>query len=248
MKYIFCVLIIILSVSCTFDYGQNESSGDDKPDLVMENVKYMRVRSADPIVRFQAERAERYEKRGVMELSNFTFEQFGDHGNDVNAAGWVANASVEINSGNISMDGGVRIEVESEDIAIETTRLEWKDEERTLFSGEDDEVNIYQTNGTKFTGVGFHAYARSHSWEFTNGAIGVYISDDDEESEETEEVKEPKKAAEPGEAKKAEEPKETEEVVESEEVKEVEETEETIETEEVIEVEETDEVIPAEEK
>jgi LPS export ABC transporter protein LptC len=248
MKFIFCVLIIMLSASCTFDYGQNESSGDDKPDLIMENVKYVRVRSADPKVRFQAEKAERYEKRGIMELSNFTFEQFGDHGNDVNAAGWVASASVEIDSGNISMDGGVRIEVESEDISIETTRLEWKDEERTLFSGEDDEVIIYQTNGTKFTGIGFHAYARSHSWEFTSGAVGIYISDDDEETEDTEETKEPKKVVETGEAKEAEETKEPEEVIETEEVKEVEKTEETIEAEEAIVAEETDEVIPAEEK
>jgi LPS export ABC transporter protein LptC len=248
MKFIFCLLIIMLSASCTFDYGQNESSGDDMPDLIMENVKYVRVRSSDPKVRFQAERAERYEKKGIMELSNFTFEQFGDHGNDVNAAGWVASASVEIDSGNISMDGGVRIEVESEDIAIETTRLEWKDEERTLFSGEEDEVNIYQTNGTKFTGVGFHAYARSHSWEFTNGAVGIYISDDDEETEETEEAKEPKKSVVSGEAKEAEEPKETEEVIETEEVKEVEETKEADKDIEAEETEETDEVIPAEEK
>jgi LPS export ABC transporter protein LptC len=245
MKYIFYIMIIMLSASCTFDYGQNESSGDDKPDLIMENVKYVRVRSADPKVRFQAERAERYEKKGIMELSNFTFEQFGDHGNDVNAAGWVASASVEIDSGNISMGGGVRIEVESEDIAIETTRLEWKDEERTLFSGEDDEVNIYQTNGTKFTGVGFHAYARSHSWEFTNGAVGIYISDDDEESEETEEAKEPKKAVETGEAKKVEETKEMEEVKETEEAEEIIEDGEVKEAEEA---EEADEVIPAEEK
>ncbi|MDR2952147.1 MAG: LPS export ABC transporter periplasmic protein LptC, partial [Treponema sp.] len=130
------MLIILFFSSCTFDYGQNESSdADDQSDLVMENVEYVRVRDADPIVRFQAEKAERFEKRGIMELSNFSFEQFGSHGNDVNASGWVSSAEVEIESGNIVMDGGVRIEVESEDIAIETTRLEWKDEERTLFSG-----------------------------------------------------------------------------------------------------------------
>jgi outer membrane biosynthesis protein TonB len=149
------------------------------------------------------------------------------------------------------MDGGVRIEVESEDIAIETTRLEWKDEERTLFSGEEDEVNIYQTNGTKFTGIGFHAYARSHSWEFINGAVGTYISDE-EESEETEEAKEAVESKETERTKEAEETKEVKETEKAkEEKKEIIETKETKEAEGVKESEETEEsevVIPAEEK
>jgi LPS export ABC transporter protein LptC len=184
--FAFCVLLILFLGSCTFDYGQSDSAENDLPDLVMENVQYVRVRSADPIARFQAERAERYEKRGIMELLNFTFEQFGDHGRDVNAFGRAGSASVEINSGDIRMDGGVRLEVESQDIAIETQRLAWKDDDRILSAGEDEEVNIYQSNGTKFSGIGFQAYARSHSWEFASGVSGIYIYEEkDEETEET---------------------------------------------------------------
>ena len=73
--------------SCTFDYGETESAGSDLPDLVMENVEYVRVRSSDPIARFQAERAERYEKQGLMKIQNFVFEQYGERGEEVNAHG-----------------------------------------------------------------------------------------------------------------------------------------------------------------
>ena len=78
------------------------------------------------------------------------------------------------------MDDGVRIDVESEEIAIETVWLEWKDKERTLSGGEENEVSIYQEDGTAFTGLGFHADARRRTWEFNGSVSGSYYQDDDE--------------------------------------------------------------------
>jgi len=172
---------IILLASCSFDYSDQTGSNKDQPDIVMENVDYVRIRSTDPQARLQAERVERYEERRVMELRNFFFEQFGNHGEDVNAYGRAGSASFEIDSGDIRMDNGVRIEVDSENLAIETKRLEWKDNDRIL-TGEDREgVNIYQESGTSFNGIGFHADARWRTWEFTGNVGGTYIHDDDEE-------------------------------------------------------------------
>jgi len=175
---------IVLLASCSFDYSDQTGSNKDQPDIVMENVDYVRVRATDPQARLQAERVERYEERRVMELRNFFFEQFGNHGEDVNASGRAGSASFEIDSGDIYMDNGVRIEVDSENLAIETMRLEWKDENRILTGGEQEEVNIYQENGTAFTGIGFHADARWRTWEFAGNVGGTYIHDDDEDNAE----------------------------------------------------------------
>jgi len=182
----FLLLLFALS-SCTFDYGESSTSEEELPDLIMENVEYVRVRSADPIARFQAEYAERYERQRVMKLQNFTFEQYGERGEAVNTVGKAGNASVDIETGDIFMDRGVRIEVESEDIIIETSQLEWKDEQRTISSGKEDEVNIYRDNGTSFTGIGLHADARTRIWEFSGSVGGTYIHDDDESEDEPEE-------------------------------------------------------------
>lgn len=179
-----CSLLLFLT-SCTFDYGQLEEPDINQPDIVMENVEYVRIRSADPLARFKAERAERYEELSVMKLRNFSFEQFGNHGEDVNAQGQAGSAAVEIDSGNISLDDGVKIEVASEDITIETQRLDWKDKERILAGGETDEVNILQSSGTSFTGAGFRADARRRTWEFTGGVRGSYIYEDDDEENES---------------------------------------------------------------
>jgi LPS export ABC transporter protein LptC len=177
---VFLALLFALA-ACTFDYGMQELTESGLPDIVMEDVEYVRVRSADPVARFQAKRVERYEQRRLMELQNLTFEQFGSHGEEINAFGSAGLASVEIDSGNIRLSGGVRVEVESEDLSIETNQLEWKDKERLLSAGEFEQVSIYQSNGTGFTGVGFHADIRRRSWEFSGGVNGAYVFEDEEE-------------------------------------------------------------------
>jgi LPS export ABC transporter protein LptC len=181
---IISISFLISLLSCSFDYGQSDGADSDQPDIVMENVEYVRVRTGNPQARFRAERAERYEERQIMELINFTFEQFGQYGEEVNAYGKAGTAFVEIDSGDIRLGDGVRIEVESEDIIIETKWLQWKDKDRILYTGEDDEVFIYQPSGTSFTGSGFSANARRRSWEFAGGVSGTYIKDDDEEDAE----------------------------------------------------------------
>ncbi|MDR2718270.1 MAG: LPS export ABC transporter periplasmic protein LptC [Treponema sp.] len=184
----YLLIFSLLFASCSFDYSDQTGSDKDQPDIVMENVDYVRMRSADPQARLQAERVERYEERRIMELRNFSFEQFGNHGEEVNAYGRAGSASFEIDSGDIRMDNGVRIDVDSEELAIETRRLDWKDKDRLLTGGEMDDVSIYQEKGTAFTGIGFHADARRRTWEFTGNVSGAYVHDDDKEDdiEETE--------------------------------------------------------------
>jgi LPS export ABC transporter protein LptC len=171
----------MLLVSCSFDYGNQEAPANDMPDIVMNEVEYVRVRAGDPTARFQAERAERFEQLQKMQLWNFSFEQFGNRGEDVNAYGKAGSASIEIDTGDIVMDDGVRIDVDSEDISIETKRLEWKDKARTLSGGPDDEVLVMQPDGTNFTGIGFRADARKRTWEFAGEVSGIYIYEDKEE-------------------------------------------------------------------
>jgi len=177
----FCCILILAVSSCTFDYGETEPSDINMPDLVMENVEYVRVRSADPIARIQAERAERYEKQGIMKLQQFSFEQYGERGEEINSSGSGGNAEININSGDIFMDNGVRLEVESEDIIIETFQLEWKDESRIFSTGEDNNVYIFRQNGTSFMGTGLSADARRRTWEFAGEVSGTYINENDEE-------------------------------------------------------------------
>jgi LPS export ABC transporter protein LptC len=172
------ILSLFFVWSCTFNYGDKDPSEEEEPDLIMENVEYMRVRSGDPLARIVADRVERYENINLMKLENITFEQYGEKGDAVNVYGNVGIASVEIASGDIFMDRNVRLEVNAEDIILDTYQLEWKDEPKSISSGRNDPVYIYRNNGTMFTGIGLQGNARSRTWEFLGNVRGIYIHED----------------------------------------------------------------------
>ncbi|MDR2484133.1 MAG: LPS export ABC transporter periplasmic protein LptC [Treponema sp.] len=171
----------LVFIACSFDYGEGGGENRDIPDIIMKGVEYVRVRNGDPLVRFTAEYAERYEERQTMELKNFSFEQFGHQGEDINAVGRAGTASVELDSGNIRMREGVWIEVDSEDISIETLGLDWEDKEKRLSAGEYEQVNMRRSDGTNFSGQGFSANIRERTWGFSSGIEGTYVWEDDEE-------------------------------------------------------------------
>ena len=147
----------------------------------MDKLEYVRVRGGDPQVRFRAEHAERWEERKTMELTSFTFEQMEDQGETVNAEGRAGSAVVQIDSGDISLSGGVRIRVDSEDVIIRTSELEWKDKPKTLSGGQNAEVDIDRSDGTSFTGRGFFADARNRTWSFSGEVKGIYVEKEDED-------------------------------------------------------------------
>ena len=163
IRKIFLPVICILFAACSFDYGNNRS-GTDKPNIVMRDLDYVRVRGGEPQVRFQADYAEQYEDKKIMNLENCTFEQFENHGTQVDASGTAGEASVELDTGNLTLDKGIKINVDSEDITIETSELQWKDKEKQLSGPADSQVDVYKSDGTSFTGTGFSANARERTW------------------------------------------------------------------------------------
>jgi LPS export ABC transporter protein LptC len=183
-KALFSVFLLAICgffAACSFDYGNTQAGNDGKPDIIMLDVEYVRVRNGEPLVRFQAESAERYEAAKKMNLNNFSFEEYINQGSEVNTSGSAAEASVDLDSGNISLAGGVRITVESEGYIIETSELRWLDKEKQLFGGNNEEVLITRSDGTSFIGRGFSADARYRTWVFDSGIEGTYVESDSEE-------------------------------------------------------------------
>jgi LPS export ABC transporter protein LptC len=170
-----------LLLSCTFDYGADQGPNGDRPDIIMENIEYVRVRGGNLLARFQAELAERWEERQVMGLREFTFEQMEDQGETVNVEGTAGAAEVNLESGDIILFGGVRISIESEDIIISTAGIEWNDTEKTIIGGEEDEVEVQRSDGTSFTGRGFSADIRRRTWAFSGESWGSFVDENDEE-------------------------------------------------------------------
>jgi hypothetical protein len=131
----------------------------------------------------QAEVAERYEKRRRMELKNYSFEQYNTTNEEVDAAGSGGFASVELDTSNIHMSNGVEIIVDTEDIRLETERLDWEDDKKFLKGGENNEINVEQSDGSKLNGTGFSADVRAREWFVSYNASGNYVHEEDEDEE-----------------------------------------------------------------
>ena len=170
-------------IGCTFDYGSEEET--DRPDIVMEKIEYVRVRGGDPLVRFQAEHAERWEDLQLMDVNHFSFEQLGGEGGEnLNARGGAGTARVELDTGDVALRGGVTVRIESEDIVIRTDELDWNDDDRILSGRPEDEVEMERPDGTLFTGTGFSADMRNRTWGFSGEVKGTYVETDEEEENE----------------------------------------------------------------
>jgi LPS export ABC transporter protein LptC len=180
----------LLFAACSFDYSSISGSETEKADIVMENIEYVRVRGGDPLVRFRAEYAERWEENQIMNLKDFSFEQMENNGDSVDAEGMAKTAAVQLESGNLTLSDGVRIRIDSEDIIIETASLEWKDKEKILSGRNEADVIIQRSDGTSFTGRGFYADARNRTWAFSGEVMGTYVEEDEEEDKKDREDKE----------------------------------------------------------
>jgi LPS export ABC transporter protein LptC len=177
------IVFTLLFLSCSFDYGAQMIEASDLPDLVMNDVEYVRVQGGDPVVRFRAGTAERYESRQTMELTGLSFEQFIEHGEGIGAEGSAGKALVDTGTNNISLDQQVRINSEAEDFSIESPFLEWRNKERLLQAKEDDLVRVERSDGTVVTGRGFSADARARSWTFTGAVEGTITYEDGDEAD-----------------------------------------------------------------
>jgi hypothetical protein len=184
IKRIFQMLVpAALALSCSFDYNTMQSEDETLPDITMETLEWVRVRDGNPVARLQAEVGDRYEKIHIMELKNYSFEQYDVISGTVDSAGAGGSVKIELESGNLKMSDSVSINVESEEIQLDAEDLEWRDKEHTLSSGQYSQVHITGDKGTDFSGAGFSADVRSRTWLFSAGATGDYYFDEEEGEE-----------------------------------------------------------------
>jgi LPS export ABC transporter protein LptC len=174
---------VVSGGSCSFDYETQEPDESTLPDIVMENLDYVRVRAGSLQAHFIAERAERYDKRRTMELSAIQFEQYNLATGELDAKGTAGGAEIELDNGNVTLKDGIDLSVETEELTLETDWLAWNDGERTLNGRDDAAVVIKQPGGTDFSGTGLNANVRSRQWEFAGGAEGAFEQDDEEEED-----------------------------------------------------------------
>jgi LPS export ABC transporter protein LptC len=174
-------VLALLTAACSFNYDTQSGDNED-PDLIMEYAEYVRIENGNPVFKVNADEVRRYEAKHSMELDNFAFDQYNSAPEDyekipdINVRGFAGKARIETDTNNFFMSGGVYLEVNSEDVVLETGDLSWKDKERMLTAP--GKLSITRSNGTTMEGTGFSADARKKSWEFESDVEGSIVDDD----------------------------------------------------------------------
>lgn len=199
-------LLCLASVACTFNYGMMQEEGEEYPDLVMDELEFVRVREGAVTLRIQAEQAARWEDSRRMEMEQMRFVQYADRDGNVGATGSAGKARVMLDSGDVALSGGVQLIVERDDLWIETAALNWSDKDRVLLGQDNELVLIKRSDGSIIRGESFGANARRRSWEFAGPLTGYYVADQESDEDEAEPVPEAVSPSEaPNEAPQAEE-------------------------------------------
>ncbi|MDR0539210.1 MAG: LPS export ABC transporter periplasmic protein LptC [Spirochaetaceae bacterium] len=176
-----CFLAVTFLSSCTFVYETEIQADDSVPDITLEDMEWVRFRRGDEQAKLEAKQADRFEKIHIMELQNYTFEQYNTSDNSIDSSGSGGKARIELETSNFKMTNTITIDVASEEMSLTAEDLEWYDREKTLQSAPGTQVHITQKTGTDFLGTGFSADVRARTWLFSSGAEGAYYFDDENE-------------------------------------------------------------------
>ena len=160
--------------ACSFDYSAITETESDKPDLVMQDVDYVRVTDGKISLHMQADQVDRYEKKRLLQVQNIRFEQFSKDSTEPDALGTAGIAQFWTATSDAAFTNGVRIFIKSEDLSVEAKSLQWNDSKKKLSGPQDDQVLLKKTDGSILVGKSFSADGRSRTWQFAGAVSGTY--------------------------------------------------------------------------
>ncbi|WP_304226075.1 LPS export ABC transporter periplasmic protein LptC [Gracilinema caldarium] len=168
------VTILIVSSACSFDYSSVSETESERPDLVMQDVDYVRVKDGKITLHMQADQVDRFEQKRLLQVQNIRFEQFSKENSSPEAVGSAGYAQFWTATSDASFAEGVRITVNSEDLSVEASTLQWNNGQKKLFGPQNDQVLLKRKDGSILSGKGFSADGRSRSWTFAGPVSGTY--------------------------------------------------------------------------
>jgi LPS export ABC transporter protein LptC len=175
------LLFSLILATCSLDYGALQGAEvmpEDIPQAVIYNFAHTVVTDGKPSFRLYAEKAEEFSSRKTTMLTGVSFVEYGEDGTPV-TTGTAAKAVFHTDTENAELSGSLLFQNKREDAVVKAAFIAWDNELKKLTAKPDDIVIIEKTDGSKISGRGFVADARTRSVSFTSGADGTYVFKDE---------------------------------------------------------------------
>lgn len=175
-------LIFSLTLSCSLNYGNEQSSESTVPEFSFTNANYKRYSNNKKSVEMQAGRLEQYKSDGTSYASNAEFKTYDDNGK-VDTDGSCKLLAADTNKKEYSLFNDVLIQIYSQDMVLLANSLHFNGKTEQLTSALDEEVTIERKN-TSVSGKGFSASGVSRTFSFASSIQGTVTEKDEEPDEE----------------------------------------------------------------
>jgi LPS export ABC transporter protein LptC len=173
----------LLLGGCSLDYNParlEEEIAAEVPDTVLTDFRHTIMSGDQAWVVLEAQRAESYEKRKEIVLTQVRFREYDAKGELVSEA--LADRAVfHTDSENASADGSITIRSPKEKASLSADSFVWTRQGRTLEADPQASVRLDKEDGSYVEGRGFRADFRRRRVEFTRRAQGRYVWEENEQ-------------------------------------------------------------------
>lgn len=153
------------------------------PETVLLGFERLIVQKGLVVSRLKADKAENFSEQKKMALERVEFLEYNSK-EEVTTQGRADSAVLYTETENVEIFGNILFYSKEEETSIEAETLFWNKVEETLSANTDELVKVIQDDGSYMQGWGFQSDFKLKKIEFTKGASGLYIVEDDEESDE----------------------------------------------------------------
>jgi LPS export ABC transporter protein LptC len=174
-------LLVILASGCSLDYGEAsvaEEIQGETPQTVLSSFTHTIVSQDRVWVVLEADRAETYEKRKEIVLTNAHLREFDSQG-ELTTEAWAEEAVFYTDSENATVRGSIRIYSPKEKARLQAQALTWTKDGKRLVADAGDTVRVDKDDGSFLQGGGFSADFRRRTITFVGGVQGRYVQEED---------------------------------------------------------------------
>lgn len=181
VKTVFILTWTGFFLSCSLNYGTEQSSESTVPEFSFKNAVFNRYEDGTTSISLQAEKLEQYKSDGSSYAQNAKFKTYSKSG-ELDTEGFCQLLASNTNNREYSLFNGISLNIYSQDLKLQAQSLHFNGKTEQLTSDRNDTVTI-ERNNTVIQGKGFSASAVSKTYSFENQVSGT-IKDDSSDAEE----------------------------------------------------------------
>lgn len=166
------VAAAVLSGCSLAGYAPRQEEEGELPSLVFTNYSHTLVVRGKKSFELKAARAETYETSKKTVLTDVSFSEFDPDSGELLSFGKADSAIYHTDTKDAEFSGSVRLESKKQDAILQGEYLRWIDKDRRLEGRLDRTVTISRADGSRVSGAGFEAEARTRSFSFRESVEG----------------------------------------------------------------------------